>query len=34
MFVITMAGLSSRFFNAGYTVPKYQLPLHGQTVFY
>lgn len=34
MFVITMAGLSSRFFKAGYGIPKYQLPLHGQTVFY
>lgn len=34
MFVITMAGLSSRFFKAGYDIPKYQLPLHGQSVFY
>lgn len=29
-----MAGLSSRFFKAGYDIPKYQLPLHEQTVFY
>jgi len=28
-----MAGLSSRFTNAGYTVPKYQLELHDATVF-
>ena len=30
-----MLGRSSRFFNAGYTVPKYKLPLgeEGQTVF-
>lgn len=28
-----MAGLSSRFAKAGYTVPKYMLPLHGRTVF-
>ncbi|MGK3111575.1 glycosyltransferase family 2 protein [Candidatus Pantoea formicae] len=34
MFIITMAGLSSRFFKAGYDIPKYQLPLHGQSVFY
>lgn len=33
MIVIPMAGLSSRFFKAGYDVPKYQLDLHGQTVF-
>ncbi|NWC84183.1 capsular biosynthesis protein [Pseudomonas putida] len=33
MFIITMAGLSSRFFDAGYTVPKYQLELNGNTVF-
>ena len=34
MFVIPMVGLSSRFFNEGYTRPKYQLPLHGKTVFH
>ncbi len=28
-----MAGLSSRFFKAGYTVPKYMLDLHGAPVF-
>ena len=28
-----MAGLSSRFFKAGYTKPKYQLDLSGETVF-
>lgn len=28
-----MAGESSRFFNAGYTVPKYMLPLGNETVF-
>lgn len=33
MIVIPMAGLSSRFFKAGYDVPKYQLDLNGQTVF-
>lgn len=33
MFVISMAGLSSRFFKAGYAVPKYQLGLHGKSVF-
>ena len=33
MFVLPMVGLSSRFFAAGYTLPKYQLPLHGRTVF-
>lgn len=33
MIVIPMAGLSSRFFNAGYTVPKYQLMLGDKTVF-
>ncbi len=30
---IPMAGLSSRFFKAGYTKPKYQLDLNGETVF-
>ena len=33
MIVLPMAGLSSRFFKAGYTVPKYMLDLHGQSVF-
>lgn len=33
MFVIPMAGLSSRFFKAGYEVPKYQLDMHGMSVF-
>ena len=33
MFLITMAGLSSRFFAAGYKLPKYQLMLGDQTVF-
>lgn len=33
MIVITMAGLSSRFTRAGYTLPKYALDLHGHTVF-
>jgi hypothetical protein len=34
MFVLPMLGLSSRFFNAGYQVPKYHLPLNdGSIVF-
>ena len=33
MIVIPMAGLSKRFFDAGFTVPKYQLQLHGESVF-
>lgn len=33
MFVIPMAGLSSRFFKAGYTCPKYQLALGDALVF-
>lgn len=33
MIVIPMAGLSSRFFKAGYTLPKYMLDLDGKTVF-
>lgn len=33
MFVIPMAGLSSRFFKAGYTKPKHQLVAHGDTLF-
>lgn len=33
IFVIPMAGLSSRFFKAGYELPKYQLPLEQGTMF-
>lgn len=33
MIVLPMAGLSSRFFKAGYDVPKYMLDLHGASVF-
>ncbi|TDQ57892.1 hypothetical protein EDC45_0958 [Mesocricetibacter intestinalis] len=33
MFIIPMAGLSSRFFKAGYSKPKYQLDLNGESVF-
>lgn len=33
MIVIPMLGKSSRFFEAGYTLPKYQLPLGNETVF-
>lgn len=33
MIVIPMAGLSSRFFKAGYTEPKYMLPAHGKSLF-
>ncbi|WP_215763272.1 glycosyltransferase family 2 protein [Acetobacter sp. P1H12_c] len=33
MIIIPMAGLSSRFTKAGYTKPKYMLPLHGKSVF-
>lgn len=33
MIIIPMAGKSSRFFEAGYTLPKYKLPLNGKTVF-
>jgi dTDP-glucose pyrophosphorylase len=29
-----MSGLSSRFFKAGYDIPKYQLPLRKHSVFY
>lgn len=31
--VITMAGLGSRFRNAGYTVPKYMIEVNGKTLF-
>lgn len=33
MFLIPMAGRSSRFYNAGYSVPKYRLMLAGGSVF-
>jgi len=33
MIIIPMAGLSSRFFKAGYTQPKYMLESHGKTLF-
>lgn len=33
MIVIPMAGLSSRFKNAGYKLPKYMLEAHGKTLF-
>jgi len=33
MIIIPMAGLSSRFFDAGYEKPKYMLELQGQSVF-
>ncbi|GAB1111502.1 MAG: glycosyltransferase family 2 protein [Shewanella algae] len=33
MIVIPMAGLSSRFFKAGYQEPKYMLPAHGKPLF-
>ncbi|MEZ8310474.1 glycosyltransferase family 2 protein [Vibrio splendidus] len=33
MIVIPMAGLSSRFFKAGYTQPKYMLDAHGKSLF-
>ena len=33
MIVIPMAGLSSRFFKAGYDKPKYMLNLHGRPIF-
>lgn len=32
--VITMGGLGSRFVEAGYTVPKYQIEAKGKTLFY
>ena len=31
--VITMAGLGSRFKTAGYTVPKYEITVHGKSLF-
>lgn len=33
IFIIPMAGLSSRFFKAGYTKPKYKLDIYGQSMF-
>lgn len=33
MIVISMAGMSSRFFDAGYAEPKYQLRAFGETLF-
>lgn len=33
VFIIPMVGMSSRFFNAGYTKPKYQLDIFGQSMF-
>lgn len=33
MIVIPMAGMSSRFFKAGYQKPKYMLEAHGETLF-
>lgn len=33
MIIIPMLGKSSRFFSQGYELPKYQLPLGGETVF-
>ncbi|MFP2769118.1 glycosyltransferase family 2 protein [Oceanisphaera sp. KMM 10153] len=33
MIVIPMAGMSSRFFKAGYIKPKYMLEAHGKTLF-
>jgi dTDP-glucose pyrophosphorylase len=33
MIVIPMAGLSSRFYKAGYKKPKYMLEAHGKTLF-
>jgi dTDP-glucose pyrophosphorylase len=32
--VITMAGRGSRFYQAGYTVPKYEIEVHGHSLFY
>ncbi|MQT48238.1 hypothetical protein GHO40_16145 [Pseudomonas helleri] len=31
--VITMAGRGSRFYEAGYTVPKYEIQAHGRSLF-
>ncbi len=32
--VITMAGRGSRFYEAGYTVPKYEIEVHGHSLFH
>jgi dTDP-glucose pyrophosphorylase len=32
--VITMAGRGSRFYQAGYTVPKYEIEVHGHSLFH
>ena len=32
--VITMAGRGSRFYEAGYTLPKYEIMAHGHNLFY
>ena len=34
MIVFPMAGLSKRFFNEGFKIPKYMLTAHGKTLFY
>lgn len=34
MIVIPMAGMSSRFFKAGYDKPKYMLEAHGESLFF
>lgn len=31
--VITMAGRGSRFYDAGYTIPKYEISAHGRSLF-
>lgn len=31
--VITMAGLGERFLKAGYKQPKYEIEVHGKTLF-
>ncbi len=33
MIIIPIAGLSSRFFKAGYAQPKYMLDAHGMSLF-
>jgi NDP-sugar pyrophosphorylase family protein len=32
--VVTMAGAGSRFRDSGFTVPKYEIEIHGRTLFY
>lgn len=34
MFVFPMAGMSKRFSDAGFTIPKYMLDAHGKTLFH